>query len=218
MSNFRVLAASTPDFAGQAGNKVRQVYASGPRRVVKIDEPLRKTERYVLLQIESDDKATFWLHPKIQRGRQEQSLTVLRPVSIEVNQSKKQDHFGVVVPKWALPPLDMEDEKFCDEFLYAHSRSLATYDIPDGAVSFSTIGYCLYSGSVRFELHIDNRPKPIAASELPIAKLDVRLPEGARKLSLVIDPKGSTDRDVSFWLYPRFHLHEKAVRRGNKDK
>ncbi|MEX0979381.1 MAG: hypothetical protein WDZ48_11035, partial [Pirellulales bacterium] len=151
---YRVFASDQGDFATNA----RCVFESDPCRIVKIDKPLDAKDRFLLLQIDGDKVPAFWLHPTIHVGKKQVQLADPRrsPVRVKVEDNEKNDRAGINhVPKWVLPPLDLDEERLCDEFLFAHAPSEVTYAIPTGAVSFSAIGYCLRSGDVEFQVRVD---------------------------------------------------------------
>ena len=207
---YRVFASDQPDFT----NKGRNVFESESCRVVKVDVPLQPTDRYLLLQIEGQDVPAFWLHPALHRSKK--PLSLAKPGSrfvVDIDDNEKNDQFKINdVPKSTIPPLDLDQDSHCDEFLYAHAPSEVTYAIPQGAVSFSAIGYCLQSGDVDFQVRVDNRPDPIfRTGKTALAPVIVDLPEGATKVALVVDDLRNGRSDHAFWLYPRFHLKAKPA-------
>ncbi len=103
--------------------------------------------------------------------------------AVDIDDNEKNDQFKINdVPKSTIPPLDLDQDSHCDEFLYAHAPSEVTYAIPQGAISFSAIGYCLQSGDVDFQVRVDNRPDPIfRTGKTALAPVIVDLPEGAMK-------------------------------------
>ena len=94
--------------------------------------------------------------------------------------------------------------RFAEEFIYAHATSKLVYKVPRGQKSFTVVGYCPSSRSVRFT--ISNQNERIAEGERgAFHAFKVNLPERTTELHLEIDTLGNGGRDQSFWCYPRLH-------------
>lgn len=100
------------------------------------------------------------------------------------------------------PILD-EDSQFCSEFIYAPAPSIFRWKRLPAMKSFTAIGYCAESRSVRFRVRVDGQTvfESQAAGVVPI-KVD--LPPG-EQLELYVDPMGSNQNDESFWMFPRMN-------------
>ncbi len=199
------------------GENLRLVFESDPCRIANINASFEPADRYVLMQIEGKEAPAFWLHPTIFRAKRAIPLAGrvrATPEWVEVKNNRNNDRLGVnAVPKSVLPPLDVDEEQHCDEFLFAHAPSEVDYEIPSGAVSFSAIGYCLRSGSVEFQVRVDNLPNPIfRTGKTALVPITVEIPRGAEKLRLSVSELGNGSSDWSFWLYPRFQLATKKAR------
>lgn len=96
----------------------------------------------------------------------------------------------------------------CYEFLFAHAPSSVGYDIPPGAKQFTAYGLSTGYQSVKFFVSVDG--KKVFSSDMPTAypnklvPVNVMLPEGAKKMELVVDPCGDNVADHSVWAYPYF--------------
>lgn len=109
--------------------------------------------------------------------------------------------------------------KPCAQFLWAHPPSRIEFAIPSGYTRFSAVGvgpgdlasglptraYGSWSylveidGETLFEHH-DLRTHP--GKELPV---EVTIPPGARRITLVVDPLTDNSSDHAFWAYPTLH-------------
>lgn len=119
---------------------------------------------------------------------------------------------GVVVAKdeasAAEQKVIMVEGERCFEFIVAYAPSSVGYDIPPGARQFTAYGLSTGYQSVKFLVNIDG--KKVFTSEMPTAypnklvPVNVMLPEGAKKIELIVDPCGDNVADHSFWAYPYF--------------
>lgn len=101
-------------------------------------------------------------------------------------------------------PLLGPDFEFCNEFLYAHAPSRLAYLLPRGMLSFTAVGYCAGSRSVKFLVIADG--ETIFESEKSgIVEIRVDLPPRTKALELVVDDVGDKGGDQSFWCRPKLH-------------
>jgi len=95
----------------------------------------------------------------------------------------------------------------CKEYIYAEANSKVSYDIPNGYTKFSATTYTYRSTSCLFTIICDGKEiyksKPLSTESNQIIKL--RLPRGAKKITLVTDGMGDIKLDQTCWCYPRFH-------------
>jgi serine/threonine protein kinase len=101
-------------------------------------------------------------------------------------------------------PLVSNNFRMSSDYYGAHAPSRLTSPIPEGAKSFSVVGYNCYSGSTKYLVSADGVPLH-ETGVTAIALIKVDLPIGARQLELVVDPSGYNFQDHSYWCYPRFH-------------
>ena len=163
------------------------------------------------------DKGSFWsnhshwLMPRLHRCRAAEigqgksnnpiKLTECPPLSVPVVGA---DVFRINQTIDPTPPPQFEHIEPCNEFLFAHAPSHLTYAIPPGAKEFTAIGYNVRSMTVKFRVFVDGRgvyESPVAG----IVPIRVPLPDGAKRLDLIVDDFDGNGGDVSFWCYPRFH-------------
>lgn len=154
---------------------------------------------------------SYWLLPRFHPvsapkdiqldGRSQHVKCVeLRPISKRVGY----DRFRV--NEWILNtrPVHLLKEKPCDECIFSHAPARLTYEIPAGVKEFSAVGYNDRSAETRVLVFVDDRPA-FASAVVGIVPIRVPIPDGAKKLDLVVDPVGSHSSDWAFWCYPRFH-------------
>ena len=100
------------------------------------------------------------------------------------------------------PILD-EDSQFCSEFIYAPAPSMFRWKRLPAMKSFTAIGYCAESRSVRFRVRLDGQT--VFESDLAgVVPIKVDLPPG-EQIELYVDPMGTTQNDESFWMFPRMN-------------
>lgn len=118
------------------------------------------------------------------------------------------DHRGVLV-----------DGKTCTQFLWAHPASRVEFAIPSGYTRFTTVGIgpsdlktglpVSSYGSWTFQVLVDGKSvfqsPALNAITSRKAVVDVPIPSGARRLTLITDPMGNTNSDHAFWAYPTLH-------------
>ena len=101
-------------------------------------------------------------------------------------------------------PLITRDSKACDDFYGAHAPSRLKCQIPNGAKSFSAIGYNDSSRTAKYIILVDGKPVyDSGVTDIAIAKVEI--PAKASLLELVIDSAGDPSYDHTYWCYPRFH-------------
>jgi hypothetical protein len=199
---YRVFSSLNRDFAN-----ANSLYDSQACRVGNADVQLGARDRFLMLQIGDEETRgtvrSFWLRPAFSRAAKKRALTALSPVDFQVS-----GKFLVSqVPDNLIFPIDLTGDRRCDEFLSAHPNSRASYAIPQDAVGFSTICYCLESQSAEFVIRLDNQPDPIFKSErVGLADVNVPIRPGAKELELQVNDLGNGRDDLSFWLYPRFEF------------
>jgi hypothetical protein len=200
---FRVLGDGEPLVEGRQGSIVP----------IKCDLPegCKTIELIVDALNQRNSGCSYWLLPRFWPIPQERTVldgegthtkvTQLKPTSTQVgsNVFLVNRCYGRTPP-----PVQVFDEAPCDEFLFAHAFSYLTYPIPRGASEFSAIGYCTASATVRFRVFADGR-QLLTSRQAGIVPIRVHLPEGAKRLDLVVDPMDSGIADHSYWCYPRFY-------------
>ncbi len=96
----------------------------------------------------------------------------------------------------------------CVDYIMAHAPSSNSFKIPPGAKQFTAYGMSVSSQSVKFIVNIDG--KPVFTSKMPDAypgsraPINVMIPDGAKKIELIVDPCGDNNADHSLWAYPYF--------------
>ncbi|MHB8899162.1 MAG: NPCBM/NEW2 domain-containing protein [Thermoguttaceae bacterium] len=110
-------------------------------------------------------------------------------------------HAGMPDPS-AWPILD-ESFQFCPEYLYAPAPSRLAWKLPSAMKSFSAVGYCVESRSVRFRVLVDAKAV-FDSQQAGVVPIRVDLPPG-EQLELQVDHMADGQRDESFWLFPRLH-------------
>jgi len=120
--------------------------------------------------------------------------------------TKQVVHGRFMVNDWILNirPVHLAKEEPCDEFIFSHAPARLTYEIPTGVKEFSAVGYNARSATTRFLVFVDDEPA-FASPVAGIVPIRVPIPDGARKLDLVVDPVENHSSDWAFWCYPRFH-------------
>lgn len=94
--------------------------------------------------------------------------------------------------------------RICDDFYGAHAPSRLKCPIPNGAKSFSVVGYNDCSRSEKYLVYIDgNQVYDSGVTDIAIAKVDI--PPKSSLLELVIDSAGDNRADHTYWCYPRYH-------------
>jgi hypothetical protein len=122
-------------------------------------------------------------------------LTKLTPTSV----TSYKDSFAV--NKGTRTPLINGED--CTEYLFAHAASVVKYNIPPKSRYFTAIAYSATSSSVKFIVRVDGK-EMYSSQELPMSRVLVELPEGAKVLELECDPMGNIKFDQSCWCYPAF--------------
>jgi hypothetical protein len=105
--------------------------------------------------------------------------------------------------------------KPCVGYLWAHAPSRLDFAIPAGYTQFKASGICTSDpdtgrpaghGEWKYIVRVDDRPvfesKPLKSYPGKEVSIQVRMPVGARVLSLIIDPLGSSNSDHSYWGNP----------------
>jgi hypothetical protein len=101
-------------------------------------------------------------------------------------------------------PMIRRDFKLCDDFYGAHAPSRLKCNIPNGAKSFSVVGFNPASHSAKFVVLIDGEEVHRSAQTgLEIIRIDI--PAKSSLLELVTDECGNEEYDHTHWCYPRFH-------------
>lgn len=102
----------------------------------------------------------------------------------------------------------MIDGGRCLEYIFAHAPSALTYDVPPGTKQFTA--YALSTGyqSVKFSVVLDgksvftsNNP---SAYEQKMVPINIMIPEGTKRMELIVDPCGDNVADHSLWAFPYF--------------
>lgn len=136
------------------------------------------------------------------------SLLDLEPAQFTVAETRYSRCLGVGACDPDSWPIIDTDSQLCPEFLYAPAPSRLIWKLPSTMKSFSAVGYCIESRSVRFRVLVDGQTihesEPAGAAEI---KVD--LPSGD-ELELQVDDMGDGARDESYWLYPRVHARPAA--------
>ncbi|MDB5346795.1 MAG: hypothetical protein JWP89_5172 [Schlesneria sp.] len=101
-------------------------------------------------------------------------------------------------------PLISRDFKPCDDFYGAHAPSRLKCNIPNGAKSFSVVGFNPTSHSAKFAVLIDGE-EVHRSPETGIDIIKIDIPAKASLLELVADECGNGDYDHTHWCYPRYH-------------
>ncbi|NLS94996.1 MAG: hypothetical protein GXX96_22800 [Planctomycetaceae bacterium] len=131
------------------------------------------------------------------------SLLDLEPAQCTVAETRYSRRLGVGACDPDSWPIIDTDSQLCPEFLYAPAPSRLIWKLPSTMKSFSAVGYCIESRSVRFRVLVDGQT--IHESEpAGVAEIKVDLPPGD-ELELQVDDMGDGARDESYWLYPRVH-------------
>jgi hypothetical protein len=100
--------------------------------------------------------------------------------------------------------------RVCDEFFYAHADSLLEFAVPAGAKRFFGVGYT-FSSSLSMEFIVKADDKIIFRrrlfDEYPQKQVvvDVPIPRGTKRLTLVVDALGDRSADWSAWCWPRIY-------------
>ncbi len=86
------------------------------------------------------------------------SLLDLEPTQCTVAEMRHSRRLGVGTGDPSYRPIIDEDSQFCDEFLYAPAPSRLIWKLtPATMKSFSALGYCVESRSVRFRVLVDGQ-------------------------------------------------------------
>jgi len=179
---------------------------------INVDIP-EGTVRLKLIADELGDRGgdhSYWCYPRFHRdlvadiGKEDKFIRVtqLHPETAGVGVGSLLIN---VPPKDVSAPVHYTGLGRCKEFIYAHADSRVIFEIPDGAIGFSAIGYALLSSSVKFQVFADSVPL-FDSGRAGIAPIQVKIPKGAKTLVLVTDTLGDGFADHSYWCYPRFHL------------
>lgn len=118
------------------------------------------------------------------------------------------------------------DGKPCAHFLFAHSPSRLTFRLPEVARRFTATGIASQQpgiwGSWFYEVWIDGelkfRSPPLNSFSDRQVPIDVGIPEGARRLTLVIDDEGDNQRDHSIWAEPYLEVADPPKLRGPRSR
>jgi len=100
--------------------------------------------------------------------------------------------------------------RVCDEFFDAHADSLLEFAVPEGAKKFFGVGYT-FSSSLSMEFIVKADDKIIFQRRLfdeypqKHVVVDVPIPKGAQRLTLVVDALGDKTADWSAWCWPRIY-------------
>lgn len=101
-------------------------------------------------------------------------------------------------------PLIAREFKVCDDYYGAHAGSRLKCAIPNGAKSFSVVGYNDSSRTTQFQILVDGKPAyATGATALSVIKID--LLQKSSLLELIVDPIGDNRYDRAYWCYPRYH-------------
>jgi len=102
----------------------------------------------------------------------------------------------------------MIEGKRCFEYLSAHAPSASTFDIPASSRQFTAYGMSTGYQSMKFIVNIDG--KTVFTSGQPpsypnsLVPVNIMIPEGAKRIELIVDPCGDNTADHSLWAYPYF--------------
>ena len=106
-------------------------------------------------------------------------------------------------------PVIPEQWQWCEEYIYSNAPARFSFSIPPEMKFFTAVGYCTASGGhVAFMVEVDGQE--LFKQTGSVVPVQVKLPEGARQLTLVIDDLGDRTSDHCFWLFPRFHPEKPA--------
>jgi hypothetical protein len=177
---------------------------AGARQLELVAEPVG--------QADAPARQSFWCRPRFYATSDPSSamtkLTSLKPSWTNVGgpdfaiNSVPTNRYPIV------PPTDDTTPVLCDEYFFAHAASKLEFEIPEHAVSFSAIGYCDYRAGLWYRILADDTMLA-DSGQCGIAAFDVKLPEGAKVLTLKIDYFRTKSAAHTFWCYPRFHLAPK---------
>lgn len=115
----------------------------------------------------------------------------------------------------------------CTELLFTHPPARVTYSIPNGYNRFKAIGFgptptrlppsmdFASRKSWKYIVEIDGTPVFESSELIHYPKgqvsIDVRIPEGAKTITLVTDGLGDTNSDHALWAYPK--LYQEPVKK-----
>ncbi len=192
----------------------QSLYRSQSGGVVPIKVELPRGAEKLELVAAAADRAnahSFWCCPRFYSSADAtgkfQRLTDMTPTAAEVG------YYSLTVNKLpdpvVTPPLDAASAVPCDEFLFAHANSRIRYEVPDGAVRFTGIGFCQRRALLTYKVVCDGA----VLYESPpsgVAAIDVAIPQGAHTLDLAVNFTHHHDGAHSYWCYPRFYFVAKS--------
>ncbi len=89
----------------------------------------------------------------------------------------------------------------CVQYIYAVAPSVIECRIPGGAKRFTAKGMTLGSRSITFVVSVDGKEMAKGDGGLDV---DITIPAGAQKLTLLCDNQGDSNADHSLWALPFF--------------
>jgi len=204
---YKIHALRTPE----ARMLARNAFDSGECRVAAADINIEKDDNFLLLVVQNSDVSifnhSFWLRPSFYRKNKPTeriSCSKIKAFDIDPRDLNKIQFNSI--PPGVMRPLDISQQTKCTEFIYAHAPSQVDFEVPSGAKKFKAVGYNTISQSTAFEVRFDNGLNSFVSKPAGVVKIDVKIPHGAKKISLIVNSLGNKSCDSSFWLYPRFEI------------
>jgi len=103
--------------------------------------------------------------------------------------------------------------KPCKSYLFAHGPSSLTYELPAGSRRFVATGVKAdptepkSAGSWKYQVFVDGKllleTRPLSESKTGEVEISVRLPAGAKEITLTVDILGNRDYDWAVWANAR---------------
>ena len=96
-------------------------------------------------------------------------------------------------------------DKRVEKFLFAHAHSKYTFPLEKTDRKFKATALSTGGRSMKFQIAVDD--KIVFGKTLPprgdaVLPVSVKLPRGAKKISLIVDPMEDEEWDVAFWCNP----------------
>ena len=106
-------------------------------------------------------------------------------------------------------PLPQHNGKEVSRFLWAHAPSEIEYDVPPEAKTFTAVGVLNGDSTdgVEFIVQVDGKPlfhSGHLRSRGQKTPIRIRIPEGARKIKLVVEERDAVQDDQTYWIAPQF--------------
>ena len=193
----------------------KQVYDSGVTgvAVIKVDIPFKSTVLELIVDPAGNNEYdhTYWCFPRfhsIPSERVSERMLDGKPgplrFSIVSSTANSDLTHNKPIGSFKSVPIHFNDVVPCDEFLFAHAPSTATYQVPEGMTRFTAIGVNVLSHHVKYQVWSGVK-RIYESPEAGIIPIDVKLPIGTKTIELKVDHLGSLPGDHSMWCYPRLH-------------